>query len=335
MLRGVFVGAGQFARVQLDAWQAVAGARIIGLVNRTLGKGQALAEQHGIPAVGTDLRAMLQTLQPDFVDLCTAVETHLPLARIAADCQVAVLCQKPPAPSLAETDELLDTCRSRNVRLMINDNWRWQAWYRQIKVLLDEGRVGQVFHAAVAMRPGDGWGPEPYARQPYFRDMRRFLLFETGIHYFDMLRFLFGDVASVACRTQRIHPAIAGEDLAVALLTFRSGATAVFDGNRVAAAAQERPPANGWLRIEGTDGNLRLDEQGRIFLTPRGASEQEFAYRMPPGYRGGSTVAAQQHFVDGLTSGAEFETSGTAYRQSVEIMFACYRSAAEQVVVSL
>ena len=50
---------------------------------------------------------------------------------------------------------------------------------------------------------GDGQGPDAYlARQPYFRTMPRFLLRETGIHFIDTFRFLFGEIAEARIRRQ-------------------------------------------------------------------------------------------------------------------------------------
>jgi hypothetical protein len=49
-----------------------------------------------------------------------------------------------------------------------------------------------------------------------------------------------------------------------------------------------------------------------------------------PGYRGDSCRATQQHFVDCLASGDEFETEATDYlKRTVAVVESCYRSAAE------
>ena len=38
------------------------------------------------------------------------------------------------------------------VRFMVNDNWRWQPWYREIKNLLDGGTIGEVTGVYFQMR---------------------------------------------------------------------------------------------------------------------------------------------------------------------------------------
>ncbi|MDF2962839.1 MAG: hypothetical protein K0S39_4574 [Paenibacillus sp.] len=331
-LRGVFLGAGHFAKIQLDAWKAISQVKIVGIYNRTKDKAQELAQMYDIEMVEDDVRTLLEKACPDFVDICTAVETHLPFAKIAADMGIPVLCQKPVAPTWEEMMELVNYCREKRVRLMINENWRWQSWYREIKSLLDRGVLGEPIHTYCAMRPGDGWGPEPYALQPFFRNMEQFLLFETGVHYLDTLRFLFGEVYSVYCLTRRVNPAIKGEDLAIVHLNFANGMTAIYDGNRVAYTPEVRTPVNGFMIIEGSNANLRLSSHGEIFITPRGGREYRHDYEIVEGYRGGGAMQTQRHFAECLITGAPFESDGDAYLHTVRCVYACYKSAVNQTV---
>jgi predicted dehydrogenase len=331
-LRGLFVGGGHFAQIQLAAWQEVRGVEMAGICNRSESKAEALAQMFNIPHTGQQLKQMIEEIQPDFVDICTAVETHLPFVRTAADAGIDILCQKPVASTLEESQELVAYCQARGVRLMINENWRWQSWYREIKQILEAGTLGDIYHVYCEMRPGDGWGDEPYPQQPFFRGMERFLLFETGVHYLDTLQYLFGPIASLYCRTRTLNPLIHGEDSAIVHLNFSAGATGVYDGNRVSFAAEVRTPVNGTMRIEGSKGNLLLQPHGQIRLSLRDGQEYEHAYRIASGYRGGGAVQAQQHFIDCLTDGRPFETCGDRYMQTVRLVEACYASAAANSV---
>jgi predicted dehydrogenase len=334
-LRGLFCGAGHFAAIQLEAWQAVPGSRIVGIYNRTLDRAEMLRSKFGIEQIGTDFATLLEKVRPDFVDICTAVESHLPLARLAAARKIPILCQKPLAPHLGESEAMVACCESSGVRLMANDNWRWQGWYRELKRLLEAGTIGPPQHARFILRPGDGWGENPYPLQPFFREMERFVLLETGGHYLDTLRFLFGDISALHCITRRRNPAIRAEDAALVTLEFASGLTAIFDADRTAATAQVRPPVNGHVFIEGDRGNLRLAEDGTIHVTRRGHPEQPHPYTVPPGYRGGSAIATQRHFISCLRTGAPFETPGRDYLAIERALEACYRSAAQRTVERL
>jgi Predicted dehydrogenases and related proteins len=327
-LSGLFCGAGHFAKIQLDAWKAVPAARIVALYNRTLDRARALQAEFGIDKISDDLAALLDSVRPNFVDICTAAETHLPLARAAAERGIPVLCQKPLAPSLAEAEQLVAACEAHQVRLMANDNWRWQGWYRELKRLIEAGTIGEPRHARFVLRPGDGAGEEPYPLQPFFRDMERFVLLETGGHYLDTIRFLVGEISALHCITRRRNPRIRGEDAALVTLEFANGATAVFDADRTAPTSSVRPPVNGHAVIEGDTATLRLDEDGAIFIQLRGRPEERHTYAIPAGYRGGSAIAAQTHFVESLRAGTRFETEGRDYLAIERAVDACYRSAA-------
>ena len=335
ILRGITIGAGHFGEIQLEAWQHVQGAQIVGLVSRTVEKVQKLANVFNIEHVGNDLERMVDEVKPDFIDICTPPDSHYHYTKLAADIGLPVLCQKPVAPSQEESRALVNYCRDKNVPIMINENWRWQGWYREVKRIMDSNAIGKPYHAYIAMRPGDGWGEKPFPDQPYFKDMEKFLLFETGVHYFDTCRFLFGEIKSVFCQTRRINPIIKGEDLVLVFLDFMSGMTGIYDANRTTYMEVVRPPAYSIMTIEGEQGKIRIDLDGRIFVTQRGGTEQEHAYAISSGWRGGCAIATQQHFIDVLLKGGVFETDGLEYMQSQEIVYACYRSAATNQVVTL
>lgn len=278
---------------------------------------------------------MLRILQPDFVDICTAVEAHAEQIRICAEARVPILCQKPIAPTEEEARRCVEICTAAGVPMMVNDNWRWQPWYREIKRITDAGTLGEICHVYHTLRTGDGIGPDAYASQPYFRRLTRFLLLETGIHYLDTYRFLFGEPTELLCQTRRCNPAITGEDAALLSLQFPHGPRVIWDANRAIPTARQKPPFNGTMRIEGSRGLLEVDPDGRMSLTVEGSPPLEHAYAIPTGYRGGSVAAALQHFVDALRSGGRFETSGADYLRTTRLVFAAYESAETARVVAL
>ncbi|WP_281890659.1 Gfo/Idh/MocA family protein [Paenibacillus sp. YYML68] len=334
-LTGIIVGAGHFAHIQLEAWQEVQGARITAVLSLTMENAQQLADLYGIRAFD-DWDTAIREMQPDFVDICTPPDSHYHYTRLTADLGLPVLCQKPLAPTLQEGEALVAYCEQRGVPLMINENWRWQAWYREMKAMMDAGMLGHVYSAYMAMRPGDGWGDNPYPVQPYFKEMKQFLIFETGVHYIDTYRYLLGEIDSLYCQVRTLNPVIQGEDLAVIHMNFRGGAVGLYDANRVTYMEQVRCPTYGYMTMEGTEGKLRLEGDGSIYYTPRGGIERKHEYVIPTkGWKGGCTIATQQHFVDALQEGSPFETSGTDYLASVRAVYACYESASTNQVVHL
>ncbi len=318
------IGAGYFAQFQAEAWGRVKGAKIVAVADELPGRAEKFAEKWRIPRTYLDVIEMLEREKPDFVDIVTRPQSHRPLVEIAAERNINVICQKPMAQTWEECLAMVDTCAGRNVRLMVHENWRWQPWYREIKRVLDLGILGDTYYAGFTMRKGDGRGPEPYPAQPYFREMEQLLVYEMGVHFLDVFRFLLGEIDQVFCQIGRINTLIKGEDYALVQLNFSRGARGLIDANRYHGSLE---PIIEEFRVEGDKGMIRLSPDGRLWLTeyPKEETHREY-YRPGQGYRGDSVKAAQEHYISCLVTGEASENEGSDYLKTVATVFACYRS---------
>lgn len=338
-LKGTLAGCGFFAQFQIEAWKRMSPEVSIAAVCDMDGeRAQAFAGRYGVARFYTGLGEMLTQEQPDFVDIVTRPDQHLPMARAALQYGVHALCQKPLAPTLAEAEELVALFPpGAPARLMVNENWRFQAWYREIRRLLEAGVLGTPFSFRWVHRANDGLLDKPYPNQPYFVTYPRFLIFETLVHYLDSARYLFGDPQAVACLTSKVNPAIAGEDQAIITLRFGDGFAGIIDGNRCSPMDEEAPQGShgmGNLRIDGTGGTLWLDAGGNITIEPRGGVRYGHRWDIPAtGYRGDSCYLTQKHFVDCLRSGQQFESHGADYLRTLNLVEACYRAASTSASV--
>lgn len=329
--RGVAAGTGYFSQFHFDAWRRTEGADITAIAGLDPAQARATAARHGIAQVYGNVAEMLEREKPNFIDIITPPSTHLALVRLAAERGVDILCQKALAPTLDEAREIVSTAARRGVRLMVHDNFRFQPWHREAKKLLDDGAIGPLQSLSCRTRLGDGWGADAYvARQPYFRDMPQFLVFETGVHFIDVYRYLGGEIARVFARLRRLNPAIRGEDCGVLLFDFTSGAAGLWDADRYHEGMATDPRVTfGEFLLEGQNGSLRIDGDGAIFLRRLGALEMRHDY-VPSrvGFAGDSVAATLAHFIARLGDGAPFETSGDNYLRTLIVQDAAYISAA-------
>jgi predicted dehydrogenase len=335
-LRGVGIGAGYFAPFQYEAWTRIPEVEIVGIYNRTEERARALMTQFGIPRFYADWREMLDVERPDFVDIITPPETHEEMCAFAAARGIHIICQKPLAPGFDASQRIVET--SAGVRFMVHENFRWQPWYRAIKSVQSRGDIGEFTHVYFLMRMGDGWGEDAYlARQPFFREYPRLLIYETGVHFIDTFRFLLGEVTSVMAETKRLNPAIRGEDAGQLLLKFQNGSTAIWDANRYNESEADSPRFTfGELRIDGTAGHLAMDASSAIRMKRLGQPGVELEYtRERKNFAGDCVYLLQRHFVDCMLSGQEFESSGSDYLKNVRIVEAAYESARTGEVVRL
>ncbi len=340
-LQGVCVGAGYFSHFQYDAWQRIPEVEITAICNRNLDRARETAANNGLAAAQIypfdAFDTMLEREKPDFVDIITPPETHLELVEKAAQRGVAIICQKPLAPTWEESIAVVEAARRRGVPFMVHENWRWQPWYRKIKETLEAGRLGELHSINVLMRMGDGWPEDAYlARQPFFREYPRLIIYETGVHFLDTFRFLGGAVSSIYARLQRRNPAIAGEDAGQVVAGFRSGATAILDGSRYNEAETDDPRYTfGTMRVDGSRGHIRLDTEGNLTLKPLGEPPRPIDYHHERrGFCGDCVYHLQRHFTDSMLHDHPFESTGEDYLKTVALVEAAYRSHEEARVVS-
>jgi len=326
-LRGAMIGAGYFAGFQAEGWARIEGAQLAAVADSQPGRAREFADRWKLPIAYDDAEELIRHEKPDFIDIATRPESHRPLTELAARYGVHVICQKPMAPTWEDSVAMTEACERAGVRLVVHENWRWQPWYREVKRLLDAGVLGRPFHVEYKMRTGDGRGPEPFAVQPYFRDMPRLMIYETAVHFLDTFRYLLGEIRSVFCRTDRINPVLKGEDYFLIQLAFESGAHGLIDGNRISGPVPS-PVTLGTFLIEGERASVRLSGDGRLWITEYGGPERLHVFPTTDlGYKGDSVRAVQQHFVYCLKTARPAESEAREYLKTVAAVLACYRSA--------
>lgn len=333
-LKGVIIGAGWFAGYHADGWRRIPQAKIVAVADIVADRAREFAARWNIPRAYAGAAELLAAERPDFVDIATRPDSHLELTRLAASHGVHVICQKPMAPTLSECEEMVKVCAAAKVRLIIHENWRWQAWYREVGRLAGANVLGKIFHVGFRMRTGDGRGPDPYGIQPYFREMERFLIYETAIHYLDTSRYFGGELTEIFCRTARINPVIRGEDYALVQFRFAGGAHGLIDANRISGKVPNEV-AFGELRLEGDRGMAQVDGSGRVVVTVYGRDPYGWEFDGNAGYKGDSVKAFEEHAVNSLISGRPAESEGSDYLRMVRAVFACYDSAATGRVIQL
>lgn len=326
------VGAGYFARFQLDAWRRLDGARLVAVCDRDPAThAHVRSVDRELPVYG-EMKAMLDAQTPNLVDIATPPDTHLALVKEAAARGINIICQKPLAPTRESALQLVEVCEDAGIVLAVHENIRWTPWHREIARLIDGGKVGRLHRISMRLRPGDGQGADAYlSRQPYFQSMPRFLIHETAIHWIDTFRFLVGEITGVFARLERLNPVIAGEDAGVVIFAFENGSTGIFDGNRLNDHVSDNPRRTmGEMWVEGSAGVLRLDGAARLWWKAHGDDEIEHEYAWEDrGFAGDAVLATQSHIIAHLRDGSPLENGGREYLRNLDIEEATYRSSEE------
>ena len=217
----------------------------------------------GIGATFSDARTMLDAVALDAVDVAAPREVHAQIVELAAERGMAVLCQKPLAPTLAEAEALARSVGPR-MRLMVHENWRFRPYYRELTAWLADGAIGRVHQGRMSaltsglLPQADGVRPA-LARQPFLKTETRLLVTEVLIHHIDTLRLLLGPLTVEAAALARISPDVVGEDCATRA-SDASGASVVLIGNFLAHG--EPPALVDDLELLGDRGAITLATAG-------------------------------------------------------------------------
>lgn len=323
-LRVGLIGAGWVTQHHLRGWKALGeAAEMVAIADPSAERAASRAAEFGIPAHFSTAEDMLAAGGIDAVDIAAPRAIHASLARLAANHGLPILCQKPLAPTLAEAESLVADLDGR-VRLMVHENWRFRAYYRQAAEWLRQGRIGAVKAVSLTLLTS-GTVPDAQGhraaleRQPFMRTESRMLVAEVLIHHLDTLRMLLGPLTVSAAALTRTCAEMAGEDSAVIHLKTADGAgVAVFASFAAHGAPAEQRDQ---LAILGETGTIRLDGAE---LSVTGEHNERIGFDQPTVYAG-SYAAVIAHFVDALRSGTPFETSPEDNLQTLRLVEDCYR----------
>jgi predicted dehydrogenase len=329
MLRGALIGCGFFAMNHLHGWRDAKGAEIVAICDRSAERLKIAGELFGIAARYADAADMLAREKLDFVDIATTAPSHRALAELAAAHKLAVICQKPFAPTLADAKAIVAACDKAQVPLMVHENFRWQSPIQRVKAVIDSGEIGEIFWGRVSFRSAY----DVFSGQPYLAEGARFIVEDLGIHALDIARYLLGDAHAVSARIMRVNPRIKGEDVATILLDHGEGVASVVDCSYATKLETEAFPET-LIELDGTKGSLRLGQGYRLTVTaPSGTRTEDVSppllpWASRPWHNIQESVALiEQHWVDCLTSRKVPQTSGHDNLKTFALVEAVYQSA--------
>lgn len=159
---------------------------------------QKASEQYGFAEYSTDWESAVTRPDIDIVNVCTPNDTHAKIAIAAAKSGKHVLCEKPMALTVAESEEMLAAAKLTGVTTMVAYNYRHTPAVQMAKRLIEEGRIGKILtFRGVYLQD---WGADPAAPLSWRFDKVKAgsgTLGDIGTHVVDAARYLVGEIESV------------------------------------------------------------------------------------------------------------------------------------------
>ena len=107
---------------------------------------KAFAKQWGYESYTTDWHKVIEDDEVDLVDICVPNNVHAEIAIAAAKAGKAVFCEKPLALDGPQAQTMVDAVEKAGVANFVSYNYRRVPAVTLAKMLIDEGRLGQIFH---------------------------------------------------------------------------------------------------------------------------------------------------------------------------------------------
>jgi myo-inositol 2-dehydrogenase/D-chiro-inositol 1-dehydrogenase len=109
-------------------------------------RAKAFASNWGYESVESDWRKLVERKDIDVIDIASPNDTHQEIAIEAAKAGKMVLCEKPLGRNAKEAKAMVDAVGKANVANMVWYNYRRVPAVALLKNLIDEGRLGRIFH---------------------------------------------------------------------------------------------------------------------------------------------------------------------------------------------
>ena len=251
----------------------------------------------------------------DAVYITTPNTKHTELAIEAIGAGKHVFCEKPMATSLDNARAVLEKSDKSGSVFQVGHNRRFAPVYVELKKLLTNGNTPHSAH--VKMNRGElinpVWVGDPLVTGGF--------LYETTIHMFDMLRFLFGEVAHLTAIGSR-HEYKETDDFSV-LIGFANGmhasmcssadASWLFPFERVEVFCHHRTIVTREMESlvvsDGLDGRHATESMHQL------SKEEKWGY-----------AQEDRAFIDAIVNGTPAPVTALDGYKSVELVDACYRS---------
>lgn len=241
---------------------------------------QAFAERWGWKHTETDWRKVIERDDVDIIDISLPQHLHAEVAIAAAEAGKHIFCEKPMAMSAAEGEKMLAAAEKSGVKHFLNHNYRRCPAVQLARQLIDEGKIGRIFHWRGAYQ--QDWIVDPDFPLTWHMDKE---IAGTGphgdlnSHSVDLAHYLVGDITEVSCTMTRFiderplpgegaatfsagstdGPVEMGkvtvEDASLMHVRFANGAVGSFEATRFATGRKN----HNTFEIYGSEGSLIFD----------------------------------------------------------------------------
>ncbi|MFZ5967551.1 MAG: inositol 2-dehydrogenase [Bacillota bacterium] len=319
------IGAGRIGKVHSQSiMYHIPEVEIKAISDINLDAAKEWAAKMGIPVAADDYHVILNDPEIDIILICSSTDTHATISIEAAKAGKHIFCEKPVDLSVEKVEAVLKAVEEANVKFQVGFNRRFDHNFRQVKNLIDAGKVGDLHIVKITSR-------DPAPPPAEYVKVSGGMFLDMTIHDFDMARYLVGsEVGEVyVSAAVRVDPAIgeAGDvDTAVITLKFEDGTICVIDNSRKAAYGYDQR-----VEVFGSKGKVMVSNDtpsSAVLSTEEGVFGEKPKYFFLERYME-SFVDEMKEFIDAVVNDKEVPVTGIDGLKPVLIGLAAKKSVQE------
>ncbi len=233
---------------------------------------KAFADRWGWQSIETDWRKLIERDDIDLIDICVPNHLHCEIAVAAARAGKIVACEKPLAMNAEEGRKMVEAIEKSGKPNLVWFNYRGVPAVALAKAIVDDGRIGRVFHYRAKYLQDWTISPKvPQGGDALWRlEQRTAGSGVTGdllAHSIDLAMWLIGPIEKVCAMTEtfvkerpmqddpeKIMP-VGIDDACAFLARFGNGALATFESTRYARGRKNQHT----FEINGENGSVAFD----------------------------------------------------------------------------
>ncbi|MCF7942947.1 MAG: Gfo/Idh/MocA family oxidoreductase [Spirochaetia bacterium] len=335
---------------------------------------KAFADNWGWEEIETDWRKLIAREDIDVVDIAVPQHLHYEIAVEAVKAGKHVFLEKPMAMGLEQARKMAEAANTAGVVHYLNHNYRRCPAVRLAKKLIDDGKIGTIYHWRGTYL--QDWITDPNFPLTWHLQKEKAGSGPHGdlnSHSIDLARYLVGEIDKVSAMTTRFieerplpneHAAtfkggtsgtgmgkVTVEDASFLTVMFKNGALGSFEASRFATGRKNY----NYFEIYGSNGSIifnlermnelqffskedPIDSQGFRTILATEPEHDYIANWWPPGHIIGyehEFTHAVVDFITAVKNGTSISPNFEDGVKEMEILDAALQSAAEGKTITL
>lgn len=255
MFKCGIIGTGAIARWHIEAIRKTNKGKVIGAASRNKAKLDTFCKEYHIHQY-ISYEEMLSDETIDVICICTPSGLHSDMIIKAAEAKKNIVVEKPMAITKKQCDDVIKSIKEHNVLLSVAYQSRFRDTFIKAKRVLDEGLLGKMMFADVAMKFHRlaSYYSESTWKGTYLLDGGGALM-NQGSHGIDILLYLMGDIDNVYANARTLKHDIEAEDTVAATVEYKNGAIGT-----IHASTSIYPGIPRVISIHGDKGSMIIEE---------------------------------------------------------------------------